>query len=139
MVWAVPGLRLANYNVRISKTIHSSKLSGFSPEQQKIYEATYGNNALINQRGFTVHYLTYNAEADDPVLVLLLVPDEVSARQPVPVIAIWHQHASQYHLGKSEPAGLAGNPIHHTEATPARESYVVLCPDALCFGERQNP
>jgi hypothetical protein len=52
---------------------------------------------------------------------------------------VWHQHAGQYHLGKSEPAGLDGNPMHHTGAALAREGYVVLCPDALCFEERQAP
>src|SRR5262245_63012256 len=38
----------------------------------------------------------------------------------------------------TEPAGLAGNPMHHTGAALAREGYVVLCIDALGFEERQN-
>jgi hypothetical protein len=70
---------------------------------------------------------------------MLLVPDGVSAQKPVPGIAIWHQHAGQYHLGKSEPAGLAGNPMHHTGVALVKAGYVVLCPDALCFEERQDP
>jgi dienelactone hydrolase len=41
-------------------------------------------------------------------------------------------------LGKSEPAGLAGNPMHHTAVALAREGYVVLAPDALCIEDRQN-
>ncbi|MCA9019692.1 MAG: dienelactone hydrolase family protein, partial [Planctomycetaceae bacterium] len=36
-------------------------------------------------------------------------------------------------------AGLAGNPMHHTGAALAKEGFVVLCPDALCFEERQDP
>ncbi|MCA9117815.1 MAG: dienelactone hydrolase family protein, partial [Planctomycetaceae bacterium] len=75
----------------------------------------------------------------DHVPVLLLIPDGVTADRPAPGIAVWHQHAGQYHLGKSEPAGLAGDPMHHTGAALAREGYVVLCPDALCFEERQDP
>jgi dienelactone hydrolase len=70
------------------------------------------------------------------VPALLLVPDGVDARRPAPAVAVWHQHADQYHLGKSEPAGLAGDPMHHTGAALARQGYVVLCPDALCFEER---
>ena len=38
-----------------------------------------------------------------------------------------------------EPAGLAGDPMHHTGVALAKEGYVVLCPDALCFEERQSP
>jgi dienelactone hydrolase len=29
--------------------------------------------------------------------------------------------------------------MHHTGAALAREGYVVLCPDALCFEQRQHP
>jgi hypothetical protein len=67
------------------------------------------------------------------------VPDGVSAASPAPVIAVWHQHNGEWHLGKSEPAGLAGNRMHHTGVTLAKLGYVALCPDALCFEERQDP
>ena len=30
-------------------------------------------------------------------------------------------------------------PMHHTAVALAREGYVVLCPDAMCFEERQDP
>jgi hypothetical protein len=63
----------------------------------------------------------------------------VTATTPAAAIAIWHQHAGQWHLGKTEPAGLAGNPMHHTGVALAKLGYVVLCPDALCFEERQDP
>ncbi len=91
------------------------------------------------QDGFTIHSMYYDSEPDDPIPAMLLVPDGVTAKNPAPAIAIWHQHAGQWHLGKSEPAGLAGNPMHHTGAALAREGYVVLCPDALCFEDRQDP
>jgi hypothetical protein len=29
-------------------------------------------------------------------------------------VAVWHQHNGQWQLGKVEPAGLAGMPMHHT-------------------------
>jgi len=89
--------------------------------------------------GYEIRTLTFEAEPGDPIPALLLVPDSVSASQPAPAIAVWHQHNGEYHLGKSEPAGLAGNPMHHTGAALAKEGYVVLCPDALCFEERQDP
>lgn len=86
--------------------------------------------------GFRIEKLTYEAEPDDAIPALLLVPDGVDARHPAPGICVWHQHAGQYHLGKSEPAGLAGAEMHHTGAALAREGYVVLCPDAIGFEER---
>ncbi len=89
--------------------------------------------------GFTIESVYYDAEPDDPIPAMLLIPESATAGQPAPAVAVWHQHAGQYHLGKSEPAGLAGNPMHHTGAALAKEGYVVLCPDALCFEERQDP
>ena len=92
----------------------------------------------IPQNGYRIESITYEVEPDDRVPAHLLVPDGCDNRNPAPAIAVWHQHAGQYHLGKSEPSGLAGNPMHHTGAALAREGYVVLCPDALAFEERQD-
>ncbi len=89
--------------------------------------------------GYRIETLSYEVEPNDRVPAMLLVPDGVNANRPAPAVAIWHQHAGQYHLGKSEPAGLDGNPMHHTGADLAKEGYVVLCPDALAFEERQDP
>ena len=92
----------------------------------------------IQRDGFRIESVFYDAEPNDPIPAMLLIPDGVTAAKPVPGIAVWHQHAGQYHLGKTEPAGLDGNPMHHTGAALAREGYVVLCPDALCFEERRD-
>ena len=92
----------------------------------------------ITKDGYRIESLTYEVEPGDRVPAMLLVPDGVDADHPAPAVAIWHQHNGQYHLGKNEPAGLAGNPMHHTGVALAKERYVVLCPDALCFEERQS-
>lgn len=93
----------------------------------------------LKHDGFRIESLTYEVEPGDRVPALLLIPDSATKESPAPAIAIWHQHNGEWHLGKSEPAGLAGNPMHHTGAALAREGYVVLCPDALCFEERRDP
>lgn len=93
----------------------------------------------IQKDGYRIESLTYEAEPGDAIPAMLLIPDGVDASHPAPAVAIWHQHAGQYHLGKSEPAGLDGDPMHHTGVALAKEGYVVLCPDALCFEERQDP
>jgi len=93
---------------------------------------------IIQKDGYRIESLTYEVEPNDRVPALLLVPDGINSSNTAPAIAVWHQHAGQYHLGKSEPAGLAGDPMHHTGVALVKEGYVVLCPDALCFEERQN-
>lgn len=93
----------------------------------------------IQKDGYRIESVMYDSPVEGRIPALLLVPDGVTAERPAPAVTIWHQHNGEYHLGKSEPAGLLGNPMHHTGAALAREGYVVLCPDALCFEERQDP
>ncbi len=92
----------------------------------------------IRKDGYRIESVTYEVEPGDRVPAMLLVPDGVDANHPAPAVAVWHQHNGEYHLGKTEPAGLAGNPMHHTGVALVKEGYVVLCPDALCFEERQS-
>jgi dienelactone hydrolase len=93
----------------------------------------------VPKDGYRIESLSYEVEPEDRVPAMLLVPDGASAAKPAPAVAVWHQHAGQYHLGKTEPAGLAGDPMHHTGVALVREGYLVLCPDALAFEERQDP
>lgn len=95
--------------------------------------------SVSHRDGYRIESVTYEAEPGERIPALLLVPEGATAEQPAPAVAVWHQHNGQWHLGKSEPAGLAGDPMHHTGVALAREGYVVLCPDALCFEERQHP
>lgn len=89
--------------------------------------------------GYRIESYTYEVEPGDVVPALVLIPDGVSQQSPAPAVAVWHQHNGEYHLGKNEPVGLAGNPMHHTGVALVKEGYVVICPDALCFEERQDP
>jgi dienelactone hydrolase len=57
---------------------------------------------------------------------------------PRPAVLCLHQHAGQFELGKSEPAGLAGNPEQHYALALARRGYVTLTPDFLGFEDRRD-
>jgi len=96
----------------------------------------------VSKDGYRIEFITYdvayNVTEGERITALLLIPDTVSEAHPAPGIAVWHQHNGEYHLGKSEPAGLAGNPMHHTAVGLVKEGYVVICPDALCFEDRQD-
>lgn len=98
-----------------------------------------GAGAEQAAEGYRIVPIQYDAEPDDRIPALLLIPDSATSKTPAPAVAVWHQHAGQYHLGKSEPAGLAGNPMHFTGAALAKAGFVVLCPDALCFEDRRDP
>lgn len=90
------------------------------------------------KEGYRLEWITYDSEPNDSIPAIVLVPDGVDGNNPAPGICIWHQHNGQWHLGKSEPAGLTGNEMHHTGVSLAREGYVVLCPDALGFEDRSK-
>ncbi len=94
---------------------------------------------IVQKDTYRIESITYEAVPGEPVPALVLVPDGISSTSPAPAIAVWHQHNGEWHLGKSEPAGLAGNPRHHTAVALVRDGYIVLCPDALCFEERRDP
>src|SRR3712207_9161535 len=47
----------------------------------------------------------FGSDPHEPVVAYVLVPKD--AAFPAPAVLALHQHAGEYHLGKSEPAGLA--------------------------------
>jgi hypothetical protein len=83
--------------------------------------------------------IEYAVEADERIRSFLLVPKHIN--RTVPAIFAHHQHARQFHLGKSEVVGLAGDPDQAYAAELAQRGYVVIAPDALAFEERNwsNP
>jgi dienelactone hydrolase len=111
-------------------------LGGPWPEPGPLNTAAAG---ITKTDGYRIETVSYEAEPGNRIPALLLVPDAASPTAPVPAVAVWHQHAEQWHLGKSEPAGLAGDPMYHVGPALAREGYVVLCPDALTFEDRRHP
>jgi len=94
---------------------------------------------VVQKDGYRLEAVEYEAEPEDRVPAYVLIPDAATETSPAPAVAVWHQHAAQWHLGKSEPAGLAGAPMYHVGPKLARDGYVVLCPDALAFEDRRHP
>jgi dienelactone hydrolase len=70
--------------------------------------------------------------ADVPAFLLL--PDGPG---PFPGVVVYHQHHSQFHLGKSEVAGRAGEPLQAFGPALARRGVAVLAPDAIAFEDRR--
>lgn len=79
----------------------------------------------------------YQAEPGEWIPAYLFLPRGDGA--PGPAVLCLHQHNGQFDLGKSEPAGLAGNPEQFYALELARRGYRTLAPDFLCFEERRHP
>jgi len=94
--------------------------------------------ATIDERGYARARVTYRVEAGERVPAWLLMPHGAVPAGGWPALLAVHQHAGHYELGKAEPAGLAGDPRYHYGHELAQRGYVVLCPDLLCFEERQR-
>jgi dienelactone hydrolase len=88
---------------------------------------------------YTRTLVTYAVERDERIGAWLLWPAGAAPPGGWPGILALHQHAGQYQLGKSEPAGLSANTMYHYGLDLCRRGYVVLCPDHLCFEDRRPP
>ena len=80
--------------------------------------------------------VSYAVERGERVQAYLFLPETLG---PHPAVLCVHQHHRQFHLGKSEPAGLAGDPEQFYALELAARGYVTLAPDAIGFEDRQHP
>ena len=71
-------------------------------------------------------------ETDIPAY--LFVPD---GDGPFPAAVVFHQHAGERHIGKSEVTGLAGDPLQAFGPRLAALGFVVLAPDSIAFEDRR--
>jgi dienelactone hydrolase len=86
------------------------------------------------ERGGYVEQVVSYTGVEGGVPALLLVPEHPCGAGVVSL----HQHNSQWHLGKSEVAGLAGEPLQAFGPALARAGIVVLAPDAVGFEDRRH-
>ena len=95
-----------------------------------------GVEVLARRRrdGYEERHVRYRGVEGD-VPAVLLVPDGPG---PFPAVVGFHQHNSQRHLGKSEVAGLAGDPRQALGPSLARRGVAVLAPDAVGFEDRRR-
>jgi dienelactone hydrolase len=83
--------------------------------------------------GFTRKLVSYGAPDGDLVEAFLFEPH---SPKPQAAVVMLHQHNSEWSLGKSEIAGLAGDPLQAFGPTLARAGVLVLAPDAIGFESR---
>jgi dienelactone hydrolase len=80
--------------------------------------------------------IRFQVEPGESATGYLFVPK--ARQEPGPAMLCLHQHAGQFQLGKSEPAGLGGNPEQHYALELARRGYVTFTFDFICFEDRRH-
>jgi hypothetical protein len=83
--------------------------------------------------GYTRTLLTYNVPDGDHVEAFLFEPSAGLSSFGALVV---HQHNSQWSMGKSEVAGLVGDPLQAFGPALARRGMTVLAPDTIGFESR---
>ena len=109
------------------------RLLGKTPARSALQPKILERIAL---QGFAREKVSYQVEPGQRVSAFLFLPEGGPRR---PAVLCIHQHNREFHLGKSEPAGLSGNPEQYFALELAKRGYVTLAPDAICFEERQHP
>lgn len=89
----------------------------------------------IRETGFTRRLVAYETSDGETIQAFLFEPD---ARKRQSAVICLHQHNSEWALGKSEVAGLAGDPFQAFAPALARAGIVVLAPDAIGFESRRG-
>ncbi len=85
--------------------------------------------------GYTQQLIEYIGFEKDKIRAYLIIP---AGKGPFPGILIHHQHNSEWHLGKSEVAGLKGDPLNAFGPALAKSGFIVLAPDSVGFEDRRR-
>lgn len=86
------------------------------------------------EESFARKSVSFATPDGDTVEAFLFVPDAA----PVGAVVALHQHNSEWALGKSEVAGLLGDPLQAFGPALARAGLMVLAPDAVGFESRRG-
>lgn len=89
--------------------------------------------AEAREAGYVRQLVSYRGANGEPIEAFLFTPSGARARTAVLAL---HQHNSEWAIGKSEIAGLAGDPWQAFGPALARAGVSVLAPDALGFESR---
>jgi dienelactone hydrolase len=88
----------------------------------------------IEDHGFQRKLVQYSSRDGEEIQAFLFVPNG-----PVRGAALaLHQHNSQWEIGKSEVAGLVGDPLQAFGPALARQGITVLAPDSVGFESRMK-
>ena len=79
--------------------------------------------------------IEYLGSEADIIRAYLFLP---KTHKIIGAILVHHQHNGERHLGKSEVAGIVGDPFQSFCPALARKGIVSLAPDSICFEDRRK-
>jgi len=85
--------------------------------------------------GFDRERIEYPGLEGDRIPAFLFTPN---GRDAIGGVVVFHQHNGEFHLGKSEVAGIKGDPFQAFAPALARRGLAVLAPDAITFEDRRG-
>jgi dienelactone hydrolase len=105
---------------------------GFSIPEAPV---AFGSYDTVEEPGYRRISVSYASPEGESIPAFLLLPH---GDGPFAAMLIHHQHNSQRYLGKSEVCGLVGDPLQAFGPALARQGFVVLAPDSICFEDRRS-
>lgn len=85
--------------------------------------------------GYSRQLIVYGSPDGDKIKAFLFLPEGKFSGSAV---LVHHQHNSGRRFGKSEVAGLVGDPLQAFGPALARRGIVALAPDSICFEDRRR-
>ena len=96
---------------------------------------TFTTHEVVDKTGYRRLCISYQGDEGDEIPAFLFVPD---GDGPFTAVLCHHQHNGERHLGKSEVAGLVGDPLQAFGPALAQQGLLVLAPDSICFEDRRH-
>ena len=84
---------------------------------------------------FVRHLIKYSGSEADEIKAYLFIP---TIEKIIGSVLVHHQHHGERHLGKSEVAGITGDPFQFFCPELAKEGVISLAPDSICFEDRRK-
>ncbi len=84
---------------------------------------------------FDRQLIEYSGSKGDEIRAYLFIPKGRRIRGSV---LVHHQHNGERHLGKSEVAGIVGDPYQAFCPELAKKGIITLAPDSICFEDRRT-
>lgn len=95
----------------------------------------FATHNAIEEYGYSRIRISYPSREGEQIPAFLLLPEGAG---PFAAVLVHHQHHGERHLGKSEVCGLVGDPLQAFGPALARQGFVVLAPDSICFEDRRR-
>lgn len=103
----------------------------------KMYSGEVNFKVLETEK--TIHYerklISYSGSEADEIRAFLFLPTK---NKTIGAVLVHHQHNGERHIGKSEIAGIVGDPLQAFGPALAEKGLIVLAPDSISFEDRRT-